>query len=284
MQKIYRLLNMPNMTIALIGAQVVAYLLVMQGALVAEAIDLRAAKVMDGEFWRLFTFVVLPPFSNPLCAFFAWMLFYIFGSSLEQFWGAGKYNTFLLSGYIITVLCAFIIPDQPFENMFVMTAVFLSFAFYNPDYELLLFFILPVKVKWFALLIWLGFVYLLAMGSGYDQLTVAAATANFFLFLGADVYRKMRGRKRKIHNAMREKREESIPFHTCASCGITDKTHPGMKFRYCHVCDGSLGYCEEHIGQHEHVHANSYSAAVAQEADAKESIEQSEQTREIPET
>ncbi len=265
MNRIYKLLNIPHMTVALIGAQVIAFLMVMQGALESEVIDLRAAKVLEGEFWRLCTYVILPPTSHFFFALFAWMLFYIFGSSLEQFWGSGKYNAFLLSGYLISVLLAFLVPQQSFGNMFVMTAVFLAFAFYNPDYELLLFFILPIKVKWFALITWLGFAYLVVMGSGYDQISVVSATANFFLFLGADVFRKIRGRNKQMQVQMKEKKEAAVPFHTCASCGITDKTHPEMKFRYCNQCDGSPGYCEEHIHQHQHVTAATEGGSEAEE-------------------
>ena len=43
------------------------------------------------------------------------------------------------------------------------------------------------------------------------------------------------------------------PFHRCMVCGITDKTHPDMDFRYCSECEGTPGYCTEHVWNHEHI-------------------------------
>jgi len=46
---------------------------------------------------------------------------------------------------------------------------------------------------------------------------------------------------------------KDTPRHRCAVCGITNKTHPQMMFRYCSKCAGAQCYCEEHLNNHPHI-------------------------------
>src|ERR1039458_1082074 len=80
----------------------------------------------------------------------------------EDYWGVFRFNFFLFIGWALTVGAAFLTPAEPATNLFVAGSVFLAFAYLNPDFELVLFFILPVKVKWLALLTWVvyGFEFL----------------------------------------------------------------------------------------------------------------------------
>ena len=55
-------------------------------------------------------------------------------------------------------------PLQPTTNAFLAGSVFLSFAYLAPNFELALFFILPVKIKWLALLTWIGYAVAAVMG------------------------------------------------------------------------------------------------------------------------
>ena len=48
--------------------------------------------------------------------------------------------------------------------------MFLAFAYLYPDFQLLLFFILPVKVKWLALLQWIGYFYVMLVGDCDDAI------------------------------------------------------------------------------------------------------------------
>ena len=118
-------------------------------------------RAVHGEWWRLLTFVffLAPPSGvfGPIFTAFALYMFYMMGSSLEGHWGAFRYNLFLLTGYAFTVGAAFLTPASHGTNLFLGATVFLAFAYLNPDFEFILFFILPVKVKWLALLAWVGY-------------------------------------------------------------------------------------------------------------------------------
>jgi hypothetical protein len=85
------------------------------------------------------------------------------------------------------------------------------------------------------------------------RITAAASVLNFFIFFGRDIYRRIwYGHRRRSWQAKQTANQEK-PFHTCLVCGITDKSHPQMEFRYCSKCVGACGYCTDHIRNHEHV-------------------------------
>jgi ribosomal protein L37AE/L43A len=121
----------------------------------------------------------------------------------------------------------------------------------------MLFFVLPVKVKWLALLTWLFYGYSLVTGSWAERLLVLAAVANFLLFFGKDIYARARYGHRKLRQHSVTIAARDTPRHTCTVCGITDKTDRTMDFRYCTQCEPPVAYCSEHLRTHTHRHAES---------------------------
>jgi hypothetical protein len=252
----------PHVTVGLIACQVIVYLLAqgMPRPEGAEPVEMRLLlipdRVLAGEAWRLATFLVIPPFGNVVCSFFFWYLFYLMGTALERSWGVFRYNVFLLIGYVATVGVSFLTPDLPSSNTFLEASVFLAFAYLFPDFELYIFFLLPVKIKWLALLTWISYGAVLVFGDWLSRLLVLASVCNFLLFFGKDIVQRVRtARRRMATQAARLTAREPAYYHRCAVCGITDRTHPKMDFRYCSKCAGNHGYCEEHLRNHEHVTA-----------------------------
>jgi hypothetical protein len=213
------------------------------------------SRVLEGEVWRLFTFLVMPPPMNPVFAFFFWYLWYLMGTALEANWGTVRYNLFLLIGFIVTAAAAFLTPNAPASNAFLEFSVFLAFATLFPDFQLSLFFILPVKVKWIALMysVWLGYQVLVEDWS--TRIAVLASVANYLLFFAPEIYRRVQGGRRRMAFQATEAARRNKPFHVCRVCGKTDRSDPDMEFRYCSQCAGVCGYCSEHIRNHEHVTA-----------------------------
>jgi hypothetical protein len=213
--------------------------------------------VMNGEWWRLFTFMFLVPLPSSTLGFvfmaFGWYLFYMMGNALEHYWGAFRFNLFLLISFALTVALAFLTPRYPVTNMFILGSVFLAFAYLNPDFELVLFFVLPVKIKWLAIIAWAWNVVLFVRGDLSDRLQIGAAVAAFFVFFAGDMLRTVQhGQRTRVRRAEKEK-EETQPRHVCHVCGKTDRSHPNLDFRYCSKCAGDQCYCPDHIQNHEHV-------------------------------
>lgn len=244
----------PNVTVYLIAGQTLFYVLFMMGRADRSQIRLSGGSLLQGEWWRLATFPFDPPVQHLLFAFFAWYLFYLMGSALEEHWGTFRYNLFLFVGYLLTVTVSFVTPWYPMSNAFLGGSVFLAFAFLFPDFQLMLFFVLPVRIKWLALITWLGYGYLLLIGGWPSRLMVLASIGNFLLFFARDILVTVKyGKRQVVKRVSRSAGGSDKPFHRCTVCGITDKTHPEMDFRYCPQCDGQYGYCRDHIFNHEHV-------------------------------
>ncbi len=247
---------LPHLTLAVIMCQVVIYAMVWTKPEAIDRLLLIPDKVLAGEVWRLFSFLIVPPLSNPLFAFFFWYLFYLMGTSLENHWGTFWYNVYLLIGYVCSVAVSFVQPESPASNGFLYGSVFLAFAYLCPDFELLIMFLLPVKIKWIALVTWISYALMVAVGGLSQRLLVLASISNFALFFGKDLINRTRwGRKagRYLESRAAAQARQGEPFHRCAVCGITDQTHRQMDFRYCSKCDGECCYCSDHLHHHEHI-------------------------------
>ncbi|HTO05058.1 MAG TPA: hypothetical protein VL069_15210 [Opitutus sp.] len=251
-----------HVTLFLIIGQVFVCLSYLLGLLDLRNFVLVPALVTHGEAWRLLTFLFYPPPVNFNSMFslallpFAWWIFYLMGNALESYWGAFRYTLFLFVGVVVTIAAAFLTPDYAATNWYFYGSVFLAFAWLNPDFELSLFFILPIKIKWLALFTLAGYVYQMVDGGPSTRWLITASLANILLFFGRDFVSAIRYRRRtmavRTQRAVEEKQGPQAR-HQCRICGKTDLTNPEMDFRYCSKCAGDECYCPDHIANHEHV-------------------------------
>jgi hypothetical protein len=254
----------PNITLALISGQVICYLVNYltlaegRGGLL-QSIQLVPNQVALGEVWRIVTYLFEPPSRNPLFAFFFWYLFYLFGTTLESTWNTFRYNIYLLIGYLASLLFAFIgwwfgVGEELATNSFLYGSVFLAFARLYPDFTLNLFFILPVKVKWLALVTWILYAYTLLFDPYWlSKLMIVGAVLNYLLFFGRDILRDMKqGHQRMQHQSQTLHAPKRL-VHRCRICGLSIEDAPRTPFRYCSKCASQCCYCPEHINNHEHV-------------------------------
>jgi hypothetical protein len=253
LERKFRPYAVPNVTMIIIMGQVLAYILSQSNPRILERMVLVPRLVMEGEIWRLGSFCFVPPITNLLFFFFAMMIFHMMGSALEQTWGNVRYNLFLISGYLTTVGVAFVYPDLTATNMFIGTSVFLAFAWLYPNYVFYIMFILPVKVRWLAVLTWIGLTYGLITGDMPTRLFILAGIANFLLFFGPEILLRTRSKGRQIQQKAQVSADAKKPKHQCAICGANDKSEPTLEFRYCSKCEGAPCYCENHIRDHEHI-------------------------------
>jgi len=265
----------PNLTVFLIAGQVLAFLAdsaprAPGQASVLENIRLMPDKVVEGEWWRIITYLFDAPFT-PIWIFvlFFWYLFYLIGTTLEATWGTFRYNVYLLIGYVASVVMAFVAwylganPAAAATNGFLYGSIFLAFARLYPDFTLYIFLILPVKIKWLALLTWISYGWTLLTSPWWiDRALVVAAVLNYLLFFGRDIWRGVRHGHRRMRfqaRALQGRGAEARPIvqHECRVCGLTREMSPRTQFRYCSQCGGDYCYCPEHLQNHEHVVAAS---------------------------
>jgi hypothetical protein len=248
----------PQISLYLVLGQVVFWSVSYLGFFDLERIALLPLAVRSGEIWRLGTFLLLPPNSQPVFIAFAWYMFWMMGSALEDYWGVFRYNLFLFVGWALTVAVAFLSPASYSTNLFLAGSVFLAFAFLNPDFVIQIFFILPVKIKWLALIEWVFYGYALIFGGRSVRLAVLASVGNFLLFFSGEIVQRIKTGRRQMEYKARQfgAQDKEREFrHRCHVCGKTDVTHPQLDFRYCSKCAGEECYCPEHLANHKHTTA-----------------------------
>ncbi|MFO1450302.1 MAG: hypothetical protein U1F61_19230 [Opitutaceae bacterium] len=259
MQKLERRLGpfaIVNITMYIVIGQTFVYLTTLFGLIDGSRLMLVPALVMQGEWWRLLTFVADPPSAHWLFIAFALYFLYLTGNALEAQWGALRFNLFLFIGYALTVGTAFITPYAVASNLFIAGSIFLAFAHLHPNYTMYVFLVLPIQIKWLALLTWILLVWGFITGDLATRLAIASSLVNFFLFMGRDLWFTLRdGQRRMASQTRRIVVERSGPEarHQCLICKRTDLTNPELDFRYCSKCAGDQCYCPDHIRNHEHV-------------------------------
>ena len=134
-------------------------------------LSLDFAYIFKGQIWRLVTFIIQPPSTSIIFVFFSLYFYYLIGTVLENIWGSFKFNVYFFSGVILNIIAALIIYlifgiSFNMSTHYINLALFMAFAMEQPDMEVLLFFVIPIKIKWMALLDGIVFaiiIYLLAV-------------------------------------------------------------------------------------------------------------------------
>lgn len=145
--------------------------------------------LFHGQVWRLLTFIFLPPSSSPIWIFLSLYFYYWIGGSLEHTWGAFRFNVYYLFG-ILGAIVACLITGYA-DNSYLNLSLFFAFAALYPDMQVLLFFFIPVKVKWLALVDGALFILMFIVGSWPTRVAILMSLANFLLFFGPDFFKKL---------------------------------------------------------------------------------------------
>jgi len=244
---------LPNVTLAIVVLQSLIWVLLRARPEAVQNFILDRSLLLQGQWWRLLSFIILPATDNPIFLFFALWLLYLMGTALERQWGAFRFNLYLLIAYLATIASIFIAPGGVATNAYLLGSIFLAFAHLYPDFQLLLFFILPVKVKWLALITWILYFISFAIGTWLTRALIVASVLNFLLFFGSDILQQMKHGHRRMTRkvgALAAPRDQAI--NRCIICGKTEKSDPKMEFRYCPECAGTPCYCMEHMQGHVH--------------------------------
>lgn len=223
--------------------------------------------ILHGQVWRLVTFALIPESTSLLSLALSLYFYYFIGSTLERQWGQAKFTIYYISGMVFTIVYGFVIYFITGINCgatatYINLSMFFSFATLFPETRVLLFFIIPIKIKWLALVDAAFFVIAVLLNSFPMNLLPVVAVLNYLLFCGGwllDFVRpsRVKQRRRTVNfrrEAQRINREQARrPYNRkCEVCGRTDTDYPGLEFRYCSRCAGYHCYCIDHINNHTH--------------------------------
>lgn len=218
--------------------------------------------VLHGEPWRLVTFLATTPGSSIIFLIFVLLFYYSIGESLVQVWGAFRFNMYVLVGVLGTMAAAFIVyaiypsPYIYMDTYYVNLSLFLAYAAIFPEMQVYLYGILPLKVKWLAILdlVLLGFSFV--QGGVGTRVSIVVSLLNFILFyFSSRNYKKISPKEVRRKRTYRKKMREAAGTsrHRCAICGRTEEDDPSLEFRFCSKCNGNFEYCNEHLFTHTHI-------------------------------
>ncbi len=111
LERKYGRYGIENLTMYIIISYVLGYALMYINPGALSMLSLNVTKILQGQVWRLITWIVYPPStSSPLWFVIAILFFYYpISASLEHTWGKFKFTLYILSGMIFTVIAAFIL-------------------------------------------------------------------------------------------------------------------------------------------------------------------------------
>ena len=150
--------------------------------------------ILQGQVWRLITYIFIPPTTSPIFLLFTLYFYYIVGSWLEAAWGSFKFNIYYLVGMVGTTLAALLTGSG--TGFYLNMSLFFAYAMLWPDHEVLVFFVIPVKIKYLAYLDAALFLFSFLAGSWSTRLAIVMSLLNFFLFFGKTIVRTIREKRK----------------------------------------------------------------------------------------
>lgn len=278
-----------NISIVLIAFYACGYMISLVNASALNYFTLDPYRILfKGQVWRLVSWLIIPPGGFNFFTLLMLYFYYYIGTILERTWGTYRYNLYLLQGMIFTIAGAFALMGYMYlfqadvvavngaENLFavlssmfstyyVNMSIYLAFACTFPDMQVLLFFILPIKIKVIGIIYSLLLIYEFIAGYGNAVLTAAnrfvigASMMNFLIFFFTRrnmMHLSPKQIKRRQEFKHDVKKSTPVTRHKCAICGRTEESNPELEFRFCSKCDGNYEYCQEHLFTHTHVKRN----------------------------
>lgn len=263
-------LGVPGLMRYIVAANAVVYVLSLfdGSGLLLNTLAMDAYLVLHGQLWRIITYVLIPT-SSSIWLIVSLFFYYWLGETLERLWGSTKFTVYYASGMLLTALAAvaaYFIDGFSYPLYgagYVNTALFMAYALTFPDAMVRLYFLIPIKMKWLAILeavLYAVNVFRYAAAGLWGlALLPIAAMLNLFVFFSPAFAR--RADQVKAHNrreavqfrrAVREQKKQRGYNHKCEICGRTDTDFPNLQFRYCSKCSGYHCFCEDHIFNHTH--------------------------------
>ena len=193
LERRYGRCGIPNLTNILVGGQILVLAIeLFVDRTVTFWLGLSRPLLLQGQLWRALSFVFLPfsggsILSVVLGIYFTWFI----GTALEREWGDFRYTVYLLSGVLGTVL-ACLLTGVTASTYCLSLSLLLAFAMLYPEVQVLLFFVIPLRVKYLgiaAAVLW-GLSFL---GAPLGQkLSLLLSMANVWLFFWPVACRSIR--------------------------------------------------------------------------------------------
>ena len=231
----------PELTKYIILCYVIGYALEvfqnMTGVGIMGYLALSPYHILHGQIWRLVSWVLIPPSGLDIFTIIMLLFYYSLGTALERTWGEFRYNVYIFSGILFTVIGAFLLyfigglqislyGASIISTYYINLSIFLAFAANYPDMQVLLYFVIPIKIKWMAYLDIAYLAYNFIRVSGYGawavRMMILVSLLNFIIFFFMTRNYKTISpreihRKQQFKKAVHPKMTPNITKHKCVA-------------------------------------------------------------------
>ncbi|MBK7394893.1 MAG: hypothetical protein IPJ34_00980 [Myxococcales bacterium] len=255
-------LSLPNTAAWVVGVWAITFALTLAKPELPLAMYFDPALVLRGQVWRVISAFFIPSSGSVLFFIFMVSFNYWILSSLEEHWGSFKLGVYLTLGWGLCVAAGFILR-MPITAAPMHLSLAMAFGILFPEAEIRLYFLIPVKAKWLALLDFGLMIYMYVLydkldGPVLDPLRVSfgATMIGFLLFFGGHLVGLLRGQAVVLRQQTERSRfapEPERKVRSCVQCGKSDED-PDVDLRVCNCqefCGGKATvYCLEHARSH----------------------------------
>lgn len=193
LERKYGRFSIPNLTNILVGGQILVLAIeLFVNQTISVWLALSRYFLLRGQIWRIITFAFIPSYGGSILSavlgiYFTWFI----GTALEQEWGDFRYTVYLLSGMLGTVL-ACLITGVTADTYCLSLSLLLAFAMLYPEVQVLLFFVIPVRVKYFGLFAAALWVFSFLTAAPLGKLNYLLCMVGFAAFFGPQAARSVR--------------------------------------------------------------------------------------------
>ena len=151
--------------------------------------------ILKGQVWRLISWVLIPPLQNPLFEIIMMVFYWQLGNTLEDTWGSFRFNLYIFGGMFFTVIGAFVVYaityfstgisasiGGMFTTQYINLSIFLAFAMSYPEMRVMLYFLIPVKMKWMAIVYVAIVAYEFLLSGTAGKIAIVSSLLNFIIF------------------------------------------------------------------------------------------------------
>lgn len=214
-----------------------------------------AGLILGGQIWRAVTFIFVTPNTSIIFAVFVFYFYYIIGETLEQQWGSFAFTVYYLLNVAVSVILGLATGGYIVNSYYINLAMFLAYGFSYPNNTVMLFMIIPLKMKYLAWIYVAFEVLWVVTGATLAQkLILLSGIISFIIFFWQDIFVYLR-RFLKINKKtpVKPKKNPNLHvIHKCEVCGRTEADDKELQFRFCSRCKGFHEYCMEHLYTHQH--------------------------------
>lgn len=219
--------------------------------------------ILNGQIWRLFTFLLNPPSTNIFMLLISCYIYWGMGRVLEQIIGTFGFNLYIFLGIVFHIIGGIVAYIATGTNInmgttYLNASMLLAIIFLMPEMQFYLYGLIPIKAKWLGIIEVVFYVYMVLFGGMVTKIEIIFSLLNAILFFFAtrnlSCYSPKNMKRRRDYQKKTQQVVKMRSYrHKCAVCGRTEMDDANLEFRYCSKCVGGYEYCMEHLYTHIHV-------------------------------